>query len=81
MNDINDLSLSEGSKLVMYADDVLLYCPIISENDYTFLQHDVDALGVWSLLNHLSFNASKCKSMVLSRKRLKTQPMPIHLLG
>ena len=59
VNDINDLSLSEGSKLVMYADDVLLYRPIISENDYTFLQHDVDALGVWSILNHLSFIASK----------------------
>ena len=81
INDINDLSLSAGSKLVMYADDILLYCAISSEDDYTLLQQDVDVLGVWSLLNHLSFNTSKCKTMVLSRKRLKTQPMPILLLG
>ena len=78
VNDINDLS-HIGSKLVMYADDILLYRPIISEKDYTLLQQDVDALRIWSLLNHLSFNT--CKSMVLSRKRLKTQPMPILLLG
>ena len=45
VNDINDLSLSVGSKLVMYADDILLYRPITSENDFTLLQHDVDALG------------------------------------
>ena len=81
INDINDLSLSTGSKLVMYADDILLYRAISSEDDYTLLQQDVDALGVWSLLNHLSFNTSKYKTMVLSRKRLKTQPMPILLLG
>ena len=78
INDINDLSLSAGSKLVMYADDILLYRAISSEDDSTLLQQDVDALGVWNLLNHLSFNTSKCKTMVLSRKRLKTQPMPIY---
>ena len=81
INDINDLSLSTGSKLVLYADDILLYRPILSGNDYALLQQDVDALGVWSLLNHLSFNTTKCKSMVLSRKRLKTVPTLIFLLG
>ena len=49
INDINNLTLSPGSKLVLYADDILLYRPIVSENDYTLLQQDVDALGVWSL--------------------------------
>ena len=39
INDVNDLILSPGSKLVLYADDILLYRPIIvSENDYTLLQ-------------------------------------------
>ena len=80
INDVNDLILSPGSKLVLYADDILLYCPVISENDYTLLQRDVDALGVWSLLN-LSFNIKKCKSMTLSQKNMKTQSSPIILLG
>ena len=81
INDINHLTLSPGSKLVLYADDILLYRPIVSENDYTLLQRDVDALGVWSLLNFLSFNIKKCKSMTLSRKKMKTQSSPIILLG
>ena len=38
------ISLSVGSKLVMYPEDILLYRPIISENDYTLLQQDIDAL-------------------------------------
>ena len=65
INDINNLILSPGSKLVLYANDIPLYRPIVSENDYTLLQRDVDALGVWSLLNFLSFNIKKCKSMTL----------------
>ena len=81
INDINDLSLSAGSKLVLYADDILLYRPILSGNDYALLQQDVDVLGVWSLLSHLSFNTTKCKTMVLSCKRLKTTPSQIFLLG
>lgn len=81
INDINDLRLSAGSKLVLYADDILLYRPILSGNDYALVQQDVDVLGVWSLLSHLSFNTTKCKTMVLSRKRLKTTPSQISLLG
>ena len=37
--------------------------------------------GVWSHLSHLSFNTTKCKTVVLSRKRLKTTPSQIFLLG
>ena len=43
----------------MYADDILLYRKIYTEQDYVALQQDVDSLGVWSLLNHLSFNPAK----------------------
>ena len=75
------VSINVAASTKVPTDDILLYHPISSEDDYTLLQQDVDVLGVWSLLNHLSFNTSKCKTMVLSRKRLKTQPMPILLLG
>ena len=66
-----DLILSPGSKLVLYANDIHL---IVSENDYTLLQRDMDALCVWSLLNLLSFNVKKYKSMTLSWKKIEHIP-------
>ena len=81
VNDVNEVVLSEGSKLILYADDIVLYRTIHTEQDYTALQHDVNSLGVWSLRNHLSFNPAKCKSMVLSRKKIQTTPPLLNLLG
>ena len=54
MNDVNDVCPSGGSKRILYADDIIAQ----NEEDYTALQQDVDFLGVWSLLNRLSFNSS-----------------------
>ena len=45
VNDINDVALSEGSKLILYADDILLHRKIYTEKDYAALQQDVDSLG------------------------------------
>ena len=61
----------------LYADDILSYRKIHTEQDYATLQQDVDSLGVWSPLNHLSFNPAKCKFMVrtLSRKNYTTTTM------
>ena len=46
VNDVNDVALSEGTKLILYADDILLYRKIYTEKDYAALQQDVDSLGV-----------------------------------
>ena len=48
VNDVNDVVLSEGSKLILhvYADDILLYRQIHTMQDYAALQQDVDSLGV-----------------------------------
>ena len=73
INGIAELPLSPGSKLVIYADDVLLYRPIRQASDFQLLQQDVDALGVWADNNYLTFNPSKCKAMVFSSRR---QPVP-----
>ena len=81
VNDVNDVVLSEGSKLILYVDDILLYRQIHTMQDYAALQQDVDSLGVWSLLKHLSFNPTKCKSMIISRKKVRTTPPTINLLG
>ena len=58
MSDINSIPL--GGKLVLYADDILLYCTIKSKEDYMALQKDVDALNSWSNDNYLKFNPTKC---------------------
>ena len=42
IDDITSLQLSEGTKVSLYADDMLLYKPISSDNDYVELQHDID---------------------------------------
>ena len=44
---INGLSLSPGSNLVLYADDMLLYRPISSRDDYTYLQADICSAPRW----------------------------------
>ena len=69
INDITQINLSMGSKLIVYADDILLYCPISFNEDYHALQADIDALSDWTTLNAMTFNTSKCKSMTVFRKR------------
>ena len=44
-------SLSRSAKLLMFADDVLMYKPITSHSDLIAFQIDVDTIGHWSLLN------------------------------
>ena len=48
VNDVNDVALPEGSKLILYADNILLYRKIYTEQDYAACQQDVDSHGVWS---------------------------------
>ena len=69
INGALELPLSPKSKLVMYADDILLYRPIRQASDYQSLQQDIETLGKWALNNYLTFNPSKSKAMVFSRKR------------
>ena len=40
IDDITSLQLSEGTKLSLYADDMLLYKTISSDTDYVELQQD-----------------------------------------
>ena len=73
INGITELPLSPESKLVMYADDILLYRPIRQASDYQRLQQDVEALGKWANNNYLTFNLLKSKAMAFSRIRHPVQ--------
>ena len=78
IDDITTLALSESSKLSLYADDMLLYKTISSTADYAELQQDIDLIYGWSTANLMTFNVSKCKCMLVSRRRNTICP-PINL--
>ncbi len=62
------LSLSDGSQTVLYADDLLLFQPISGKDDFLQLQYDISLVENWVKCN-LTLNPTKCEYMVISRKR------------
>ena len=78
IDSISTLQLSESSNLSLYADDMLLYKTISLAADYVELQHDINQIYGWSATNSMTFNSSKCKCMLFSRKRNANCP-PMNL--
>ena len=74
INDLTDLDISMGSKIVLYADDILLYRPVSSDSDFVSLQRDINMIQTWASSNFMTFNESKCKVMHISRKRYPLSP-------
>ena len=54
-------TITNGSNLTMYADDILLYKPISQPEDYFGLQADIDAIQDCISTNYLTMNPHKCK--------------------
>lgn len=53
----------------MFADDLKLYKRVASQEDCLLLQHDLNRLSNWCIINRLDLNISKCKIMTFSRKK------------
>lgn len=68
MDSISEISLSPLSHSVLYADDVVLYRPILQLEDYSSVQSDIEAIVEWWSNHFLQLNPTKCKYMVLSRR-------------
>ena len=51
MDSILSLELSGTSKISLYADDVLLYKPIIDETSFDELQADINSISSWTTSN------------------------------
>lgn len=67
---VNDIAnVVEKSSMLLYADDIKIYRPIVNECDCISLQVDVNMLLEWAHLNDLSFNAVKCCTVSYSRSR------------
>ena len=52
INHVSSLTLTDGSKLTMYADDIL-YKPIRQPEDYNGLQSDIDAIYCSNIVIYL----------------------------
>ena len=59
VNTLSNLKLSGGSKLVMYADDLVLHKAIIAEEEWILFQNDINSIVQWVDENLLTLN-SKC---------------------
>ena len=66
---INDLPLVIKNSCKMFADDTKLYRTIITEDDTTSLQDDIDSLVDWSAFWQLPVNELKCKCMHIGKDR------------
>ena len=76
INDATLESLHINSKVILYADDILLHRIITCPSDFTALQADINTLSKWVSVNNLTLNAAKCKYMIISRLRRNSIPAP-----
>ena len=79
INDLPSVQLTPGTRLVLYADDILLYREI---SDYDSLQTDINSIPLWVVPNHLNMNKNKCKYIIVSRlvSRNILPPRPLNAL-
>ena len=65
---INDLPEYVTSNARLFADDCLLY-RVINNNDQHLLQNDQQQLEIWEKKWQMQFNADKCFTIHLTKKR------------
>ena len=68
--------ISPESSMSLFADDMALYRPIYSPDDYAALQEDISKLVNWINSVLLALQPSKCCAMLISRKRDDSSPPP-----
>ena len=67
---INDMpDVVTASTTALFADDCKIFKEIESHDDCLALQNDLNSLHQWSTEWKMSFNASKCKILTISRSR------------
>ena len=82
IDDLSHVNLLSSPRLHMFADDVLLYQVIDSVKDFVSVQENINTIWEWSQQNALTLNPTKCKFMMISRKKNSLlPPAPLHLGG
>ena len=72
MNSLTKVPLSDNAKLILYADDILLYKPVNSDQDSDAFQQDVNSIQNWTNSHGLKLNASE--SCLMNMTRAKNPP-------
>jgi hypothetical protein len=76
---INDLPLTVESHVRLFADDCVIYRPVRNADDCQTLQTDLARLENWENSWCMSFNATKCSSISITRKTNKIDfPYTLH---
>jgi hypothetical protein len=66
---INDIYNSiHNSRYLLFADDLKIYRTIINVDDCKLLQHDINSVHYWCLLNGMKINLGKTTIISFSRK-------------
>jgi ribonucleases P/MRP protein subunit RPP40 len=66
---INDICDDISSQIRLFADDVVLYREIRSEEDRVILQSDLDVIVAWCQVNNMELNYSKCLVLHVTGRR------------
>jgi len=64
-----DLYFFYFTEIRLFADACIFYRQIMTPDDCTTLQQDIDKLHHWSHTWRMAFSANKCYTMAISRKR------------
>ena len=81
MDPLTAVPLTANSRLILYADDILLYKPVTNHQDFCDLQSDINSISDWISSAGLQLNPKKTKFMVISRKRPPSQAPPLFVCG
>ena len=76
VHSISSLPLSQNARLILYADDILLYKPVNSVADVSHLQQDVNLILSWMDAHGLTPNHSKTQLLPITSTR---RPFPINI--
>lgn len=55
-NDLASITFSHGTRIQMFADDIVLYKPVTNDLDTVDFQADVDLVANWTNVNHLELS-------------------------
>ncbi len=65
---ISDISDNITSNMHLFADDSIIYCEIVSEDDHCVLQTDLEELVSWTQTWQMDFNVTKYYLMFITTK-------------
>lgn len=68
---VNDIWRSLESTIKLFANDCIIYRKIMSDNDMSTLQKDVDRLGQWTVENAMKISPGSSKAVRFMRTRVK----------